>query len=107
MEGFFYCCRRTAPELIDTLASRYSWTIHDIEDLDVVDLAGILKKAEEQNNRDRMYAEWVTLQPFMIIKWLRYMPFDEYYDRRTGSDIDMRPADEILAEVEDIKKYVG
>lgn len=107
MEGFFYICRQDAPEVIDALASRYGWTIRQIEDLDVITLADVLKVAVEKTRRDTVYTEWVALQPFMILKWLKFMPFGEYYDHRTGGDVDIRPAEDILAEVEEIKKYVG
>ena len=107
MESFFYLARRSAPEIIDTLGSRYSWTIRDIEAVPVVDLAEVLKKAEEQTTRAEIFAEWAALQPFMIMKWLKFMPFEEYHDYRTGGNIDTRPASEILAEAEEIKKYTG
>lgn len=107
MESFFYICRQDAPEVIDTLASRYGWTIQQIEATELSTLADTLKMATEKNRRDIVYSEWVALQPFMIIKWLKWMSFDDYYTRRTGGDIDMRPAEEILAEVAEVKKWVG
>lgn len=93
--------------MIDTLASRYGWTIQQIEATELRTLADILKMAIEKTRRDTVYAEWVALQPFMIIQWLKWMSFDDYYTRRTGGDIDMRPAEEILAEVAEVKKWVG
>lgn len=107
MESFFYLCSKSAPDIIDTLASRYSWTISQIEAIPVVDLAEVLKKAEEQTTRAEIFTEWAALQPFMIMKWLKFMPFEEYHSYRTGGDIDTRPASEILAEAEEIKKYTG
>lgn len=107
MESFFYICRQDAPEIIDVLSSRYGWTVQQIEAIDIINLAEILKVAVEKTRRDTVYAEWVALQPFMVIKWIKFMQFSEYYDHRTGVDIDMRPAEDILAEVEEIKKYVG
>ena len=70
-------------------------------------MADTLKMATEKNRRDIVYSEWVALQPFMIIQWLKWMSFDDYYTRRTGGDIDTRPAEEILAEVAEVKKWVG
>lgn len=107
MESFFYICRQDAPEVIDTLASRYGWTIPQIEATDIRTLAETLKVATEKTRRGIVYSEWVALQPFMIIQWLKWMSFDDYYTRRTGGDIDMRPAEEILAEVAEVKKWVG
>ena len=89
------------------MASRYSWTVPQIEALSVMDLAEIFKKVQEMQKRSDVYAEWTVLQPFMIIKWMNFMPFEEYYNARTGADIDMRPASEILAEAEDIQKHTG
>lgn len=107
MESFFFIVSRSYPDIIDTLGSRYSWTIKEIETVDIADLADILKTAEEQIKRGKVHDEWVALQPYMIIKWLNFMPFEEYYNARTGGDIDTRPASEILAEAEEIKKYTG
>lgn len=107
MEGFFYIARRDAPEIIDTLASRYGWTIRQIEEVDITTLADVLKTAIEKNRRDTIYEEWVALHPYMVLKWLKFMRFDEYYDARTGANMDMRPAAEILAEVEEIRKELG
>lgn len=107
MEGFFYIARQDAPEIIDVLSSRYGWTVQQIEAIDIINLAEILKVAVEKTRRDTVYAEWVAIQPFMILEWLKFMSFDDYYTRRTGGDIDVRPAEEILAEVEEIKKWVG
>jgi len=107
VEGFFYITRKDAPDIIDALASRYGWTIRQIEEVDIITLADVLKMAIEKARRDTVYAEWTALQPFMVLKWLKFMRFDEYYDARTGADIDMRPAAEILAEVEEIRKELG
>ena len=78
-----------------------------MEEVDIRTLADVLKVAVEKTRRDTVYAEWVAIQPFMILEWLKFMSFDDYYTRRTGGDIDVRPAEEILAEVEEIKKWVG
>ena len=42
--------------------------------------------------------------PMMASKVLKFMSFEEYYDQVSGRNIDLRPDEEILAEVEAIRK---
>lgn len=44
---------------------------------------------------------------FMIAGNLKFESFESYYGRISGTDIDTRPAEDILAEVEEIKKQIG
>lgn len=35
------------------------------------------------------------------------MSFEDYYDQATGANIDLRPAKEILAEVEEVRREIN
>lgn len=61
---------------------------------------GLLFKAHEEQVRDRIRDEWVSLLPWMQSGHLKLIQFDEYFDQRTGRNIDRRPAEEIIAELE-------
>ena len=93
-------------EIIDTIAARYGWTYGQIEDLTLPQLATAFGKCKEAKQRAEARQEWVALLPFMSIQWLKYMDFEAYYDKVCGRDLDLRPKEEILREVEEIRKQM-
>lgn len=62
--------------------------------------ARLLIEAREAETKDRIRAEWVALLPYMQSGQLKLVQFDDYFDQRTGRNIDTRPADVIIAEIE-------
>ena len=44
--------------------------------------------------------------PFMSLKLLKFVSFDDYYGQISGRDFDLRPDEEIIAEVEEIRKQL-
>lgn len=57
-------------------------------------------RAVEQQNMEIYRAQYNALLPYMYLQYLKFMPFNEYVDRITGRNIDLRPAEEIIAEIE-------
>lgn len=57
-------------------------------------------KAKEEERREQIQRQWTAMLPLMSIQYLKYKPFEEYYESCIGSNIDMRPAEEIIAEIE-------
>ncbi|MBR4451554.1 MAG: hypothetical protein IKS39_06960 [Clostridia bacterium] len=55
---------------------------------------------EVQN--ERLYAQWLAYLP-MLIHSDKFMSFAQFKEEITGANIDMRPAEDILAEVEEIR----
>ncbi len=55
---------------------------------------------EVQN--ERLYAQWLAYLP-MLIQSNKFMSFSQFKEEITGANIDMRPAEDILAEVEEIR----
>ena len=55
--------------------------------------------ASKQMQRDDIRAQWVACLPFMYIKKLKYMTFQEYLEAYMGTNIDMRPKEEIIDEI--------
>lgn len=110
MEEFFYVTWRSTPEeLIDLFATRYGWSYDQITALPVDTFFALVKEIRKKNRRDEMKAEWNTYLPFVAMKIIKFKEnsFEEYYKRVTGANIDTRPAADILAEAEDIKKQLG
>ena len=110
MEEFFYVAWRSTPEeLIDLFATRYGWSYDQITALPVDVFFALAKEIKKQNRRDELKAEWNTYLPFAAMRLVKFKEdsFEEYYKRVTGANIDLRPATDILAEAEEIKKQLG
>lgn len=63
--------------------------------------AQVLEKAREMEIEERLHREWSSILPAMQKGELKLIQFDDYMDRRLGRNIDTRPADVILAELEE------
>ena len=104
MEGFFSLAAGCAEEdLIDTFAGRYGWGLNQIEQLDPVVMLALYKKIREDTTTEILRKEWLAYLPLMVTGLVKKMTFREYKDRSVTT-IDTRPASEILAEVEQVKK---
>ena len=62
--------------------------------------ARLLIEAQEAEVRERVRAEWVALLPYLQRGELKLIQFDDYFDQRTGRNLDTRPAEVIIAELE-------
>ena len=63
--------------------------------------ARLLARAADQEREERLHREWCATLPFMQMGFLKLMEFDEYRERRLGLNIDLRPTDQILQELEE------
>ena len=73
-------------------------------DLDVVWLYRMNRKAKEEIEKEQIRAQWTAMLQMMSANILKYMTWEDYYDQASGRDIDLRPASEILAEVQQIRE---
>lgn len=69
-----------------------------------VKLLAYARKAERD---DRIYLQWCSLSPFMYMHLLKFMTFTEFRDAVTGDNIDMRPEEEIIAEIKALHAEVN
>lgn len=99
MEEFFRLgCQVDEVKLIDLVLRRY----HTLDVLEVLSLEQFVKlvlMALEEESKEKYRAEWLSLLPCMIFT-NHYMTFEQYYETVTGANIDMRPAEEIMAEID-------
>jgi hypothetical protein len=58
------------------------------------------KKAEAAKVRE----QWLMLLPLMQMDIIKYISEQEYSDHVSGKDMDLRPADEIIAEARNIRE---
>ena len=67
--------------------------------LPLPDFLALYVKAQEKERDDRLFAQWVVQLPLMATEE-QYTSFEVYRDRMTGANIDTRPAEVIIAEIE-------
>jgi len=87
--------------IYDTLYHRYG----SIPSVEGGLLLRLIKKAIIEDRRDEIREQWVALLPHMDKE--TYISFDAYYDRCTGRNIDRRPTEDILSEVEEIRRTIN
>lgn len=71
--------------------------------LDIVDGCALINKAVEEERREKYHRQYCAILPVML-KADKYTPFEEFYDSMTGKNLDMRPAEEIIAEAQKIER---
>lgn len=62
----------------------------------------LICKAKDQEREARIFQQWVAQLPVMAIGG-DIISFDDYRDRVTGANIDFRPTEDILQELEDVE----
>ena len=99
MEEFFLLsCQVDEVKLLDLVLRRY----HSLDCMKVLDVGKFCKLmllALDDEVKEIYRREWLSLLPVMVFTQ-HYMTFNEYFDISTGRNIDMRPVDEIMAEIE-------
>lgn len=67
--------------------------------LPLPDFLALYAKGREKEQESRIFLQWAIQLPLMATAD-KYTPYQEYYDRLTGANIDTRPAEVIMAEIE-------
>ena len=62
----------------------------------------LIKKAREAQQEEREFLQWVVQVPFMTKK--TFVKYTDYRDNLHGANIDMRPKEVILAELDAIEE---
>lgn len=79
---------------------RYGGGFEAFLDLPAAMGAKLITKAIEDEKDDDLRAEWVALLPWMQSGQLKLIQWQEYREQRLGLNIDRRPTDEIIRELE-------
>ena len=77
-----------------------------IESVDVVLFHDLVLKILEENRVEAIQRRWLQLIPAMSMGFIKEISFQDYLERNSQT-FDMRPAEEILKEVEEIRKELG
>lgn len=63
----------------------------------------LIIKAMREERDERLFRQWTAQLPIMAITG-EIIDFEAYRDRVTGANIDRRPTEEILAELDEVEK---
>ena len=63
----------------------------------------LIAKALEKQRDERIFQQWVAQLPLMAFTGT-VVSFADYKERLTGANIDLRPTEEIEAELDEIEK---
>ena len=97
MENFFYIgSQLDEVKIKDLLLSRYG--TFNLE-LELMDFCEIVMLAIEEKKRAEKREEWLALLPLRITAG-KYKSFEEYYDLASGKGIDLRSAEDIMADID-------
>ena len=70
----------------------------EIEALDVSTMRSLANNIIDQNRDEKLFRQWVSCYPFMVLGTIKNMTFEDYKNRAVIK-IDTRPAEEIIAEI--------
>ena len=102
MEKFFLIgCQVDEIELKELLLRRYGR--FDFNEMKLDEFVEFVALAITNDRKDKIREEYFAWLP-ILIRIGHYMTFDQFYDERTGANIDWRPIDEIMKEVEEIQE---
>lgn len=108
MVSFFQICISFSDEveLEELILSRYH-NIDYVLAMNPSKFVRFIAKAREMQTEEHIKARWLALYPYMIMERIKFMPFEEYLEKSLGKNIDTRPTEEIIAEIEDLHKMKG
>lgn len=67
--------------------------------MEICEISEFLKVAQDRELDERIYAQWLVQLPMMNSD--TYISFTDYRDKLTGANLDLRPAEDIIAEIEE------
>lgn len=70
--------------------------------MDVIDFCEMVSVGKEKEQNDRFFQQWIQFLVPMSKQELKYISFENYVEQCTGKNIDLRPAEDIIAELESL-----
>lgn len=87
--------------VIDLFLHRYNGSDYLLS-MPYKDCAVMLRYGQDQERESRIFAQWVMHLPHMSFKEIQYISFEEYRDKVTGKNIDLRSNEDIIREIEQL-----
>lgn len=70
--------------------------------MSVIEFCEFMKEARKKERDERIFREWCALIP--RLQDAKYLDFEYFKNLRTGANVDTRPADVIIAEIDKAHK---
>lgn len=104
MESFFYTSGSfdSETELRELILRRYH-SLSILRELSVIEFAELVIYAKYKEREERIYTQWCAMLPTLN----KYISYEQFKDMITGANIDMRPTEEIMAEIEELHRQKG
>lgn len=80
--------------------------MEEIGELDVAVMYRLSVKIAEENRTEMLRRTWLQYLPLMAMKMVKEVTFEEYLARNTVT-YDTRPTEEILAEVDQVRRELN
>lgn len=103
MESFFSIALAydSEVEILEFIYRRYAQA-DSVLKLPIVAFNGLVQRGKEVEEDERLHRQWVSMLPQMSLGQLKYMSFEEYKNKCLGKNIDLRPNEAIIAELEEL-----
>lgn len=86
------------------LLHRYG-SVDYVYSLDIVIGVELIIKAMEEERDERIFRQWTAQLPVMAMTG-EVIDFEQYKERVTGANIDRRPTEEILKELDELEQSI-
>lgn len=86
-------------EIKDLLLRRYG-TLSLLDTMSIEEAISIIQYAKKSEREERYRQQWYAMLPEMSM----YIPFQEFFDQMTGDNIDMRPVEVCMDEIDKIER---
>lgn len=105
MEKFFLIgCQIDEIEIKELLLRRYH-SLDFIKEMKIEEFEDFLILAIEKDKKDKVFQQYCGMISFLLMTGKKeFIDFERFYDEFTGKNIDWRPKEEILKEVEEINR---
>ena len=100
VEGFFLIgCQINEIEIKELLLRRYH-SLNFIKEMGFDEFIEFLKLAIENEKKAIIERQYLALLP-LLVQSGKYMTFEKFYEQMTGANIDWRPAEDIIREIDE------
>lgn len=103
MESFFLTGSFFDSEELRELLLRRYHSLSFMDDMSLFEFVEFVNTAREKDLEEKLYMQWCGMLP----TFEKYIAFSEFKDTMLGHHIDMRPAEEIIAEIDELHAKKG
>lgn len=76
-------------------------------EMDAFEFINVIQKSHEKDAEEFLMQQYNVLLPMMIRKEIKYESLEKYMDERMKKNVDNRPVDDIIEEIEKAHRRAG